>query len=90
MKTLKRIKKLKKQGLISEQEYNEIKHALENKGIQDLTKNDSYNVNNFDLPEQGKITNKEQKLIDKYKKKGFDFSELLLTLNQIEKIYKKK
>ena len=66
MKLLDKIKKLKEGGLITEKEYNEIKQTLKNQGLQDLTKNDSYNVDNHELPEQGKLTNHEQKIINKF------------------------
>jgi len=90
MKLLDKIKKLKEGGLITEKEYNEIKQTLKNQGLQDLTKNDSYNVDNHELPEQGKLTNHEQKIINKYKDKGIDFTNLVLILNQFEKEYKEK
>ena len=90
MKTLKKIKQLKEQGLISEKEYNEIKESLENNGIQDLTKGDSYDINNRNIAEQGKLTNKEQKLINKYKDKGVDFTYLLKTIKELENKVKKK
>ncbi len=58
-------------------------------GVQEI-KGDNRRVEDYSLPEQGKLTKKEQLLIQKYKGKGVDFTDLVLTLNELEKEYKKK
>lgn len=58
-------------------------------GTQEINEN-NHKVEDYSLPEQGKLTRKEQLLIKKYKDIGIDFSDLLKTWKKIEKEYKKK
>lgn len=58
-------------------------------GTQEI-KGDNCKVKDYSLPEQGKLTQKEIDIINKYKNKGFDFTKLVRVIKEIEEKYKKK
>ena len=53
-------------------------------GTQEI-KGDNRRIEDYSLPEQGKLTQKEQLLIEKYKDRGIDFTDLVLTIKKMEK-----
>ena len=53
-------------------------------GTQEI-KGDSHKVKDYSLPEQGKLTQKEIDIINKYKSKGFDFTDLVKVIKEIER-----